>query len=64
MERRERSLAVIRYPTEEQISELAYEMFLQHRTARLTDYWRMAETTLLDRAARQIPKVHGPGRVP
>jgi hypothetical protein len=49
------------YPTEEEIAQLVYEMFLE-RAWTLNgggDYWRIAEAELLDRAARRAIR---PGR--
>ena len=51
----------IRFPTDEEISELVYEMFVQRRIPMLRhEAWRMAETILLQAAARQIPRLVGP----
>jgi hypothetical protein len=43
------------FPSEEEISARAYEMFLLERdlTVASADYWRAAESELLDRAARK-----------
>jgi hypothetical protein len=41
------------YPTDDEIAERAYQMLLDRLSAPLviTDYWRLAETELLERAA-------------
>jgi hypothetical protein len=40
------------YPTEEEITERVYELFLDHlSTSTPNDYWTIAETELLERAA-------------
>jgi hypothetical protein len=46
------------FPSEEEISARAYEMSLLERdpTVMATDYWRVAESELLDRAAKKIIK--------
>jgi hypothetical protein len=46
------------FPTEEEISARACEMFfLERRTVGMAaDYWRLAEDDLLDRAARKLLK--------
>ena len=46
------------FPSEEEISARAYEMCLleRHSTVASVDYWRVAESELLDRAARRIIK--------
>jgi hypothetical protein len=46
------------FPSEEEISARAYEMCLLARDSTMAsaDYWRVAESELLDRAARKIIK--------
>jgi hypothetical protein len=57
------------YPTDDEISQLVYEMFLE-RAWTLNgggDYWRIAEAELLDRAARRAvrsPVSRNPGAEP
>jgi hypothetical protein len=44
------------YPTDDEIAQLVYEMFLE-RAWTLNggaDYWRIAETELLERAAARV----------
>ena len=43
------------FPTEDQIAIRAYELYLLDRDPNraIADYWRPAETELLDRAARK-----------
>jgi hypothetical protein len=52
------------FPSEEEISARAYEMCLLERdsTVASVDYWRAAESELLDRAARKIIKSQGKRR--
>jgi len=48
------------YPTDDEIAQLVYEMFLQ-RAWTLNggaDCWRIAEAELLDRAARRVVGSH------
>ena len=46
------------FPADDEIAELAYEMYLarvsRERTVR--DYWHLAETLLLELAAKRIPR--------
>jgi hypothetical protein len=56
--------SAVMFPTEEEISALAYQLFLSGRAARPGDYWRLAETELLERAAKAIPRVPETGPKP
>jgi hypothetical protein len=43
------------YPTDDEIAQRVYELFLERAwTDRSPDYWTLAETELLDRAARRV----------
>jgi hypothetical protein len=43
------------YPTDEEIAQRVYEMFLERTwTFESPDYWNIAESELLDRAARRV----------
>jgi hypothetical protein len=49
------------YPTDDEIAQLVYEMFLERAWTLNggTDYWRIAEAELLDRAARRAVRTGG-----
>ena len=49
------------YPTEEEISQRVYEMFLKRAWRNgSADYWTIAESELLERAARRVLRKWGP----
>ena len=65
MNRRRTLAAGVSFPTEEQISARVYELFLKKQAPPSGEsHWRIAETQLLEEAARQIPKLLGPARRP
>jgi hypothetical protein len=50
------------YPTDEEIAQRVYEMFLERTwPSGSPDYWNIAESELLDRAARRILRREGRG---
>jgi hypothetical protein len=45
------------FPTEDEVSQRVYEMFLERAWSyRSPDYYRIAESELLERAARRIAR--------
>jgi hypothetical protein len=57
---------IFAYPTADEIAARAYELFVSggRRVARLPEYWRKAETELLERAVERRRRENQPSREP